>query len=193
MLYIDLNQYGLRVYDFSVVYDTVYKDIVSDLFEYEIFHDFNARRQDTKKVYYYHITKQLCDMVSQAKTNNRIVIYYSDSGISCDFAECTNKRTRKGIERDKRSEFLLFINRYFKQIKSILPLRVYISPVKFNTFIQYYNTNKGKYTEIINLMKRDQKSTLNMSKFKSFVDKYKLTYLNKHYVDNIRIKSMLYK
>ena len=52
MLYIDLNQYGLRVYDFSVVYDTVYKDIVSDLFEYEIFHDFNARRQDTKKVYY---------------------------------------------------------------------------------------------------------------------------------------------
>ena len=75
----------------------------------------------------------------------------------------------------------------------MLPIKVYNGPVKFNTFIQYFNTNKGKYLEIINDIRSVKSKNTNMEKFKMFSDKYKLTYLTKHYVDNVKVKCMMYK
>ena len=193
MLYVDLDTYGLRVVDFSEIFRLAYKDIVKDLFTYEIFHDYNARRKDTKRVYYYHLTKHICDTIAKMQTSNRIVLYYSSKDINCDFKECTNQKTRHGVSRDKKPEFILFINRYFKQIKNILPIRVFMSDVRLNTFVQYYNTNKGKYIEIINMLRKTQTFNTNMERMKKFVEKYGLTYLTQHYVNNVKIKSMMYK
>ena len=85
------------------------------------------------------------------------------------------------------------MTRFLKQIKNILPIKVYVGDVKFDTFVQYYNTNKGKYLEIINTLKTSKATPTNMEKFKKFTDKYKLNYLTKHYVDNVKIKCMMYK
>ena len=193
MYYHDIDYHGIRVINFERVFMDAYKNIVTDLFTYEVFHDFNARSQDTKKIYYYHIVKQLCDYIVETKTTNRLIIYMCIKDIKCDFDECTNKRTRKGNPRDKRPEFELFIERFFKQIKGVLPIKVYNSDVKFNTFVQYFNNNKGKYTEMINNMKKCKTNATNMEKFKKFTEKFKLNYLTKHYVDNVRVKCMMYK
>ena len=193
MDHIDLDNYGLHVVNFESIFTAAYKQIVKDLILYDKFTDLNIRNQDTKKIYYYYIVKTLCDYVSNVNTSNRVVVFFSDKDIKCDFKQCTNKRTRKGTTKDSRSEFILFMNRFFKQIKNILPIKVYTSNVKFNTFVQYYNTNKGKYTEIVNILRTSKASPTNMEKFKKFTQKFGLTYLTKHYVNNMRIKCMMYK
>jgi len=193
MEYHDLDSHGLRVVNFEYIFTTAYREIVKDLYTYDAFHDFNARHQDTKKIYYYHLIKTLCDYIVKSKTGNRLIIFISLKDIKCDFQYCENKRTRKGKSRSSQSDFGSFIQRFFKQIKTVLPIKVYISDVKFNTFVQYYNTNKGRYIELITNMKQCKTSTVNMERFKKFSDKYKLNYLTKHYVDCIRVKCMMYK
>lgn len=191
---IDLDQYGLHVINFSDVFHVAYKDIVDDLLLYDKYTDLNIRSQDTKRIYYYYMIKHLCDTIKHTKTNNRIVVFYSEKDIKCNFAQCTNKRTRKGGQRDNRDDFVLFMSRFFKHFKSMIPIRTYISNVKFNTFVQYYNTNKGKYIEIINSLRKDHDSSRkNMEKLKKFADKYKLTYINDAYINNVRMKGALYK
>ena len=134
MEYIDLDSYGMRVVDFQSIFTRAYKHIVNDLFVYDKFHDYNVRSQDTKKIYYYHTIKQLCDDVISMSTDNKIIVYYCEKDIKCDFKQVTNKKTRQGKPPHK-PDFVLFMNRFFKQIKRIVPIRVYVGTVKFNTFI----------------------------------------------------------
>ena len=127
------------------------------------------------------------------RTTNKIVIYYSDKDIRCDFKQVRNKQTRR-TGRDTRDDFVLFMNRFFRTIKSLIPVRVFISPVKFSTFVQYYNTNKGKYIEMINQMRTIKSNyKFNFEKFKKFTDKHKLTYLNQQYINQVKVKSIMYK
>lgn len=193
MLHLELNNYGLHLINFQDIFTRAYRNIVDDLFTYEKFHDYNVRMQDTKRIYYYHMIKQLCDDVIGTKTNNKIVIYYCEKDVKCDFAQVENKKTRR-ITRDKRPEFVLFMNRFFKQIKTIVPIRVFVGDVKFETFIQYYNTNKGKYLETINNIRSVHRhKNFDFSKFKKFTSKHKLTYLTEQYINQVKVKSMMYK
>lgn len=193
MQHIDLDAYGLRVLNFESIYTNAYKNITKDLILYDKFTDINVRNQDTKKIYYYHLIKQICDTITSCKTDNRIIVYFSIKDIRFDFIKCNNRRTRKGLKTNTREEFVLFMNRFLKQVKNILPIKVYIGDVKFNTFVQYYNTNKGKYLEIVNTLRTSRARPTNMERFRKFTDKYKLNFLTKHYVDNIKIKCMMYK
>lgn len=191
---IELDNYSLHVINFESIFLRAYKCIVDDLFTYDKFHDHNVRSQDTKRIYYYHLIRTICDMVIETKTTNKIVIYYCEKDIKCDFQSCTNYRTRKGGGNDNRSDFVLFMNRFFKQIKTMIPVRVFIGDVKFNTFVQYYNTNKGKYIEVINELRSiTSKPNFNFSKLKKYSDKYKLTYISKDYLNQVKVKSIMYK
>lgn len=193
MTYVDLDNYNLRIVNFQSIFTRAYNNIVDDLYMYDKFHDYNVRSQDTKKIYYFHMIKQLCDEVVSMTTSNKIVIYYSEKDVKCDFKQVTNKRTRV-VKKDTRPEFVLFMNRFFKQIRTIIPVRTFVGDVKFNTFIQYYNTNKGKYLETINRIKTIKRSDkFNFSKFKQFTNKYKLVYLTEQYVNQLKVKSIMYK
>lgn len=193
MTYVDLDNYNLRIVNFQSIFTKAYSNIVDDLYMYDKFHDYNVRSQDTKKIYYYHMIKQLCDDVMDMNTVNKIVIYYSEKDVKCDFKQVTNKRTRV-TKKDTRPEFVLFMSRFFKQIKTIVPVRTFVGDVKFGTFIQYYNTNKGKYLETINRIKTIKRSDrFNFSKFKQFTNKYKLVYLTEQYVNQLKVKSIMYK
>lgn len=190
---LDLDNYGLTVLNFADIYHHAFKDIVNDLFMYDMHQDHNVRIKDTKKIYYYHIIKHTCDTICNTITDNKIVIYYCDKDIKCDFVKVSNSKTRKPVKSNK-PEFKLFMNRFFKQIKSIIPVKVFIGDVKFVTFVQYYNTNKGKYTETINMMRSiRQKKDFNFEKFKQFTNKYKLRYLTEQYINQVKVKSIMYK
>lgn len=191
---VELDSYGLCVLNFENIFIKAYKHIVDDLFTYDKFNDFNVRSQDTKRIYYYHLIKCICDAVIETKTHNKIVIYYSEKDIKCDFKWCMNKRTRKGTDKNSRSEFVLFMNRFFKQIKNMIPMKVFCGDVKFNTFVQYYNTNKGRYVEIINGMRASKiNSNFNFAKLKKYSEKYKLVYLSNDYLNQVKVKSIMYK
>ena len=89
---IELDNYSLHVINFESIFTRAYKCIVDDLFTYDKFHDHNVRSQDTKRIYYYHLIKTICDVVIETRTTNKIVIYYCDKDIKCDFKSCTQLR-----------------------------------------------------------------------------------------------------
>lgn len=190
---VDLDNYRLCLIDFKDIFDAAYKDIVKDLLLYDKHKDLNVRNRDTKKIYYYHLIKQLCDEIVNAKTTNRIIIYYSPKDLTCEFKKCSNIRSRSAKKQDARGEFVLFINRFVKQLKSIMPFQIYVGDVKMNTFIQYYNTNKGKYIEIINDMRYINWREPSLRRVKEFVSKYQLTYLTNHYFNQLKVKCIMYK
>ena len=193
--HVDLNNYGLCIVNFRDIFDICYKSIVDDLFTYEIYHDWNARRQDTKRIYYYYLVKGICDNILSLKTSNRIIIYYCEKDIRCDFAHCENKRTRKsGTSKDTRGDFTLFMSRFLKQVRNNLPVRIFINDVKFDTFIQYYNSNKGRYLDTINNIRavKESKNT-DLSRIKTFSKKFKLDYLTNEYFNQLKVKCIMYK
>lgn len=193
--HIHLDNYGLCVINFREIFDSCYKLIVDDLFTYDIHNDWNARRQDTKKIYYYHLIKGVCDSILAIKTSNKIVIYYCEKDIRCDFAHCENARTRRGVKKqDPRGDFTLFMSRFLKQLKNNLPVRVFINDVKFNTFIQYYNNNKGRYIETINQIRSvKEKKNFDLNRIKQFSKKYQLKYLTNDYFNQLKVRCIMYK
>lgn len=190
---VELNNYCICLLNFKDIFYKAYKDIVKDLYTYDRHHDYSVRMQDTKKIYYYHMIKHVCDSVINTKTTNNIVIYFSEKDIRCDFKQCSNERTRKGGNVDNRDDFVLFMRRFFKQLKGMLPVRVYMSDVKFDTFVQYFNTNKGRYIEIVNDMRAIRERKISLEKFKKFTSKFKLTYLTDNYLNSVKVKYSMYK
>lgn len=192
---IHLDNYGLCIINFRVIFDRCYKMVVDDLFTYEIHHDWNVRRRDTKKIYYYHMIKGVCDYILNLKTNNKIVIYYCEKDIRCDFAHCENKQTRNGGKsRDTRGDFTLFMSRFLKQLKNNLPVRIFLNDVKFDTFVQYYNNNKGKYLDTINKIRSiKEKKNFDLGRIKQFSQKFELTYLTNEYFNQLKVKCIMYK
>lgn len=191
---IHLDNYGVCIINFRHIFNKCYKDIVSDLFDYDIYHDVNARRIDTRRIYYYHLIKGVCDHVLSIKTNNKVIIYYSSKDIQCDFKQCQNKKRRVTREHATNSDFTLFITRFFKQLKGLLPVRVYVSDVKFSTFIQYFNNNKGKYIEALNKMRSTKANKkFDFERVKKFSEKYNLTYLTNDYFNQVKVKCIMYK
>ena len=192
-MYIDLDNYRLCLVNFRDIFDSAYKEIVNDLILYDKFTDLNVRNQDTKKIYYYHLIKHLCDAVIESKTTNKIVISYCSKDLRCDFKKCMNKRSRTVDKKDPRGEFVIFMDRFIKQLKSILPMHIHVGDVKMNTFIQYYNTNKGKYIETINCIRYKNRKEPSLRRVKEFAGKYKLTYLTNHYFNQLKVKCIMYK
>ena len=193
MKQLDLDNYGLTVLNFEHVFTDAYKDIVQDLYMYDKFHDYNVRSQDTKKIYYYHMIKHVCDSVLNVDTDNKVLVYFSIKDIKCDFKQNTNKKTRV-TNTDSRDKFKLFMMRFFKHVKNMLPVRVFVGDVKFDTFVQYYNTNKGKYLETINKMRTYKENrTNNYKRLRDFTKKYKLTYLSEQYLNQLKFKCIMYK
>ena len=192
-MHVDLDNYRLCLVNFKDIFDAAYKDIVKDLFLYEKHMDLNVRNRDTKKIYYYHLIKHLCDTIINTKTNNHIVVYYSPKDIKCDFKKCQNIRSRHSVKQDPRGEFVLFMNRFMKQLKFIMPFQIHVGDVRMNTFIQYYNTNKGKYIETINDIRYKTWKEPSLRRVKEFVSKYELTYLTNHYFNQLKVKCIMYK
>ena len=192
---LNLDNYGLYIVNFRDIFDECYKLIVDDLFMYEIHHDWNVRRRDTKKIYYYHLIKGVCDYVLSVKTTNRIIIYYCEKDIRCDFAHCENMKTKRaGKKRDTREDFTLFMSRFLKHVKCTLPMKVFTNDVKFDTFVQYYNNNKGKYLDTINQIRSlKEKKSFDLDKIKQFSRKFELNYLTNEYFNQLKVKCIMYK
>ena len=54
--------------------------------------------------------------------------------------------------------------------------------------------DKGKYIEKINDMRAvKQRSRFDFSKFKQFATKYQLVYLTEQYINQVKVKSIMYK
>lgn len=130
---------------------------------------------DFKRIFYFYIIKEICKLQCLSTKKN---IYMFDIKPRCRY------ELYSYMEHQKLEKFILSC---IKKIKQILPINICIEECNDVTQLRY-----GDLKEIIHKSCKDV-SNYTFRDIKKFVDKYQLTFFNKGYFDNVRIKSQIYK
>ena len=153
---------------------------------YGLLYDLNFKHADTKKVFYFYIIKGVCDAIINTKSNNKVVIFYNEDDLLTD-----NIFVNEGWCNNFR--FKAFFNTIIKKVNTLLPIKVYISKIPFSEFVDCYNNELGDVKGVIKSLSRAKKSYTNLLKIKTFTKKYQLTYLDKDYFNQLKVRSIMYK
>ena len=171
--------------DYCEIINSKEKEIINDLHKYDLLSELNFRKGDTKKVFYHHIIYGVCEAVSSIKTQNRIVVYNNINYLNSELTKYTTK-----------AQLIGFLNTLTKKMKSMLPIKVYEGEEDYDTFVDKCRTDRGELKTrailIHNFIKQKSNQRFDFEKIKNFVDKYDLTYLSKHYFNNIKVKNLVF-
>ena len=178
--------YNLHLVNFPHIFKTCRDNILDDLDMYGLLYDLNFKHADTKKVFYFYIIKAICDTIITTKSNNKVVLFYNEDDLLID-----NVFVEEGLCNNFR--FKAFFNTIIKKIDSLLPVRVYVSKISFNEFTDCYNNQLGDVKGVIKSLGRMKQTHTNLLKVKTFAKKYQLTYLDKDYFNQLKVRSIMYK
>ena len=188
MLSTILGKSNIKLIDIlSLVYDSQVR-IMNDLHMFDLLDQLNYRKHDTKKVFYYHILKSVCDCIISSSDNNQHVFFYNRS--------CIDNYRFEVLNYSNSEEFQKFLNILIKKMNSILPTLFYMCNDRcFDEMVK--DVNSGEWQDVYLAIsaelaiKRNRKFTFEQSK--KFVDKFELTYLDREYFNKLKISALLYK
>jgi hypothetical protein len=172
--------------NFSYIFKDCKDSILDDLDTYGLLYDLNFKHADTKRVFYYYIIKEVCDSIINTKSNNKVVVYYNEDDLLDD-----NIFVREGWCNNFR--FKAFFNTIVKKINTLLPIKIHISETTFNEFSDCFNNQLGDTRGVIKSLNKPKHSGGNLLKIKTFTKKYKLTYLDKDYFNQLKVRSIMYR
>ena len=187
--YIDLNTYNIRLLCFSDIYCDIEASIIDDLQTFNLLDSLNFKKHDTKKAFYFHIIKHICDVISRNNTYNKNVLY-----VCCnEIAERSQLflLPESGCDQDR---LCAFISTLLKRVGNLLPISFYNS---YSAFDDLKNSECASVKEtlisISGSIRNNKPKHIDFSKIKTFAKRYQLTYFNKGYFDQLKIKSIMYK
>ena len=184
---IQLNTHNITLINFYSVITECERNILDDLYKFDLLESLNFKTRDTKKVFYFHIIKKLCDFLKSSRECNRIVFYFNEDGAPrTEIAEyCNNFR------------FKSFISTIARKLNQLFPIKFYFGDIKFAEFKNISSKNNGEIKDVIMQIREKIKSfkieNYTFSKIKLFTEKYELTYLSKGYFDQVKVKAIMYK
>lgn len=171
--------------DYCEVIKSKENEIINDLHKYDLLKDLNFRKIDTKKVLYHHIIYGVCEAVCSIKTQNRIVVYNNLQYINTELLQYTSKY-----------KLIKFLETLTRKIKTMLPIKIYDGDEDYDTFVDKCKTDRGELKTrailINNFIKKKSNQQFDFEAVKNFVEKYELTYLSKHYFNNIKVKNLVF-
>ncbi len=147
------------------------------------------RKKDTKTVFYYYILKKICDTVIESTNKNKCVFFFN----KC----CLNSHHSILMKRCETSnwKFGQFVVTLIKKMNNILPNLFYISDD--DICFDQIDVSNGDGTELMNIIKNQamvkNKKIFTFEKAKKFIQNFGLTYLDEHYFNKVKIKSLVYK
>lgn len=190
---LDVDRFNINIIDvISVVSDCEIK-IIKDLEQFDLIQSstVNFRKQDVKTIFYFYILKYICDIIINSKSSNKCVFFYNKKCISkynlAVFSSCDTSTWRFG-------EFILT---FIKKLNNILPNLFYITDdtICFEQLNNHINSGECKdlLIDIKNELNNKSKKQFTFEKAHKFILKFGLTYLDKQYFHEVKIKSLLYK
>ena len=182
-----LKTYNFTFIDFCSVITDCSVDITDDLYKYKLLDKLKFNNKDTKKVFYYYIIKRLCDLLIKSKDSNKLIFFFSEADLyRCKLNEYTTPK-----------RFKTFIASVVSKLKTLFPIKFYISEVPFVEFDRIIICNTGEAKDIILTLQQNIKKFkiehYTFSKIKQFIKSYELTYLDNHYFNQVKVKAIIYK
>jgi len=169
----NINNYMMHVVSCSDIIHDQEVAIINDLDKYSLLENILLGNRDTKKVFYFHIIKGICEYIEQSLENKSHVFYYSPCDLK--FLELT--------EYVDRYRVLNFLNTLTKHLMNLLPVKFYTSDVCFDTL-----EGEQKSGEVIehmhsmrDLIKYKCREPGSTSRMRSFLSKNEFNYLNEKY------------
>jgi len=188
MLSINADKYGLCVVDFlSIITDCEY-EIMKDLDQYDLRENIKYSNQNVKTVFYFYIIKRVCDVIINIKHGNRIVFFFND--------ECINRYDFSFCEFSSLKSFTDFVKSVVNKLNAILPILIYKTcDICYDDILDNYTT--GDIQDIMltmsNMRQNKSNSFFTFERAKKFIKQYKLTYLDKEYFNEVKVKALMYK
>lgn len=183
-----IPQHRMCIVDLNRLFMSIAEDIYNDLKIYGLIDQISEHKicRSTKRVFYHHIIRNICDYSLKNKTNNKIIFYYS-----------TPYPTILNYYYNDFDLLDLFDTVYSK-IESKLPIRIYfankLSFLDFNTTFnenQFNSYFKETLESLKNLRDIEFKS-YGFSQIKGFAERNKLTFLTKEYFNDIKVGQLMF-
>lgn len=186
---VELPNHNITIINCCDIIRCVEISILNDLHTYKLLDDTNKPKpnwlklntMDVKTPFYYHITRALCEFVSNDTGDNNI-FYYS----TCDI------RFLELHEYVEAHRLKQFISTVFKQVSSVFPMTFHYSTECFSVFDNLTSGDAIDLIERIKSTKRKQRFA-SLEKIKKFVDKYKLKHVIRDYLTKHKDTVRFYK
>ena len=184
---VQLNTHNITLVDFYSVLTECELNIINDLYDFDLLDSLNFKIKDTKKVFYFYIIKKICEFLSKSRDKNRIVFYFNENDIP----------TTEIVQYCNNFRFKSFIGTIARKLNQLFPVKFYFDDIPFKEFKDFNKNNDGEIKDVVMKIREKIKSfkieNYTFSKIKLFTQKYELTYLNKGYFDQVKVKAIMYK
>jgi len=118
---------------------------------------------------------------------NKIVFWFNESGLN----------NTSIVQYTSSARWKSFINTVIRKLKSMFPMKFYISDDKFSELHEIIESDPGRTREIVQTVHESFKTfkveSYTFSKIKQFINNYELTFLDKHYFNQVKVKAIMYK
>jgi hypothetical protein len=182
MKVIDVNSHNLCLLDFSIIFNECEVDIINDLHQFDLLDEFMFQNKDTKKIIYHHIIHHLCENVIHHMTFNRIVVVYNSNDLN-------SSQLGKLSSKFRMSSFMTST---LNKIKNILPIRIFMSDIKFDEINSHIHNDQGEKIELLTKLQTCHNRVSSFQKVKKFAKKYDLNFLSLEFFNRIRTKNLMF-
>jgi len=181
--HLEFKQYNFRIINFNFLFKDIETDIINDLHNYGLLKD--RISSNAKKFFYHHIILGICDSLIKNKVKEKSIIYFNNTQLG----------SYQILKYYKEEDVLKLLNIIFKQIKKLLPIKIFISSISFDFLTHLLQKNDGRSVELINNI-RTYLDSVNLenytfSNIKSFTKKFGLVFLNKEYFNQLKAKQLI--
>lgn len=191
MKVLSLDKSNIDLIDMLSILQHCETDILRDLDMFKLIAEdgANFKKKDTKTVFYFYILKYICDYIINSRSKNKCVFFYN--------RKCLDQDKLNIVDRCDTSKwkFGQFILTFINKLNNILPNLFYI--IDDDVCFDQIDINSGECKDMINSIKSQimakNKKIFTFEKSKKFVKEYGLTYLDEHYFNKVKIKSLVYK
>jgi len=182
-----LSIYNLYVVDFAKIYKGKFTDDFLKSIELYNIKNITLKNKDIKKLFVHHLIHSICEEIIEARNKEKFVVYFNTNALPLTMIN----------QYFNEEELLVFLEKTFRQIMKMLPIKIFITSNSFEYFLYLLQQNKAETVELLNRLRafvlKDKISKFTFEKAKNYTKKYGLTFLSDVYFNNIKSKQLLIK
>jgi len=164
----------------SLFVETIEPAIISSCIEYNLT---SSDVRDIKRLVAHHLVLHTCEVVLRNTSSDRIVFFTWR-----DFHKNRESKLVSLLGEDTYTETL---DQCIADVKRIFPFKIHVSDKTFEYFTYLYSKRSPISETELRCISNTDTTTINMSRVRKYVSKFKLTFLDEVYFSKIRTKLLL--
>jgi hypothetical protein len=177
-----LSKYNLHILDLVKIFkEKIDVTLVNELYMYGCLGKFD---KTIKKLLLHNLIFILCQDIINSRCKEKIIIYLNK--------EAFLQQNMSLFEHYKGEDVFNEINKILRQVKRILPIRVFNSEISANEFLDLLKERNGRGIDVLNKLKQcsNIKFSYSFNRAKSFCHKNGLIFLVEDYFERLKTKQL---